>query len=172
MLGKSSQLWYLQIARCYAAFAAASVGAKQTSTGRLAPHNPPKYPHIAGYSSHFHAVIGAGPKVLHLLMSRLMCVQTFWSWYLMLLRSNRIWPLWYRLASCLRTLTSLKAFEIRSFFCEKWLLSHVLGGSSSQNSSHKQACIGVLSIWPWYHHLIILRKNVRILCWSYKNVRL
>ena len=40
-------------------------------------HNPPQYSHIVGYSSHFHAHIGEGPKVLHPLMSKLMCVQTF-----------------------------------------------------------------------------------------------
>ena len=37
-------------------------------------HNPPQYWHIVGYSSHFHAHIGAGSKVLHPLMSKLMCV--------------------------------------------------------------------------------------------------
>ena len=35
-------------------------------------HNSPQYSHIVGYSSHFHAHIGAGPKVYpH--MSKLMC---------------------------------------------------------------------------------------------------
>ena len=49
-------------------------------------HNPPQYSHIVGYSSHFHAHIGAGPKVLHPLMSKLVCVQTFgpWCYYMML----------------------------------------------------------------------------------------
>ena len=36
-------------------------------------HNSPQYSHIVGYSSHFHAHIGAGPKVLHPHMSKLMC---------------------------------------------------------------------------------------------------
>ena len=39
-----------------------------------APHsrNPAQYSHIVGYSSHFYAHIGAGPKVFHSLMSKLM----------------------------------------------------------------------------------------------------
>ena len=36
----------------------------------------------------------------------------------------------------------LKTFGIRSFFYEKWLLPHVFGGSQSQKSFCKQACIG------------------------------
>ena len=28
-------------------------------------HNPAQYSHIVGYTSHFYAHIGAGPKVLH-----------------------------------------------------------------------------------------------------------
>lgn len=35
-------------------------------------HNPTRYSHIVGYSSHFYAHIGAGPKVLHPPMSKLM----------------------------------------------------------------------------------------------------
>ena len=34
-------------------------------------HNPPQYSHIVGLSSHFYAHIGAGPKVFHPLMSKL-----------------------------------------------------------------------------------------------------
>ena len=41
----------------------------------------------------------------------------------------------------LRASTILKTFIIRSFFYEKWLLIHVLGGSQGQKSSCKQACI-------------------------------
>ena len=37
-------------------------------------HNSTQYSHIVGYSSHFHAHIGAGPKVFHPLMSKLMRV--------------------------------------------------------------------------------------------------
>ncbi|WP_334299601.1 hypothetical protein [Mediterraneibacter glycyrrhizinilyticus] len=39
-----------------------------------APHsrNPPQYSHIVGYTSRFYAHIGAGPKVFHPLMSKLM----------------------------------------------------------------------------------------------------
>ena len=35
-------------------------------------HNPTLYSHIVGLSSHFYAHIGAGPKVFHPLMSKLM----------------------------------------------------------------------------------------------------
>ena len=34
--------------------------------------NPTQYSHIVGLSSHFYAHIGAGPKVFHPLMSKLM----------------------------------------------------------------------------------------------------
>ena len=35
-------------------------------------HNPTQYSHIVGLSSHFYAHIGAGHKVFHPLMSKLM----------------------------------------------------------------------------------------------------
>ena len=35
-------------------------------------HNSPQYSHIVGLSSHFYAHIGAGPKVFHPPMSKLM----------------------------------------------------------------------------------------------------
>ena len=35
-------------------------------------HNPNQYSHIVGLSSHFYAHIGAGPKVFHPPMSKLM----------------------------------------------------------------------------------------------------
>ena len=35
-------------------------------------HNPTLYSHIVGLSSHFYAHIGAGHKVFHPLMSKLM----------------------------------------------------------------------------------------------------
>ena len=35
-------------------------------------HNPPQYSHIEGLSSHFYAHLGAGPKVFHPPMSKLM----------------------------------------------------------------------------------------------------
>ena len=35
-------------------------------------HNPTQYSHIVGLSSHFYAHIGAGPKVFHPPMSKLM----------------------------------------------------------------------------------------------------
>ena len=37
--------------------------------------------------------------------------------------------------------TILKTFVIRTFFREKWLLTHVLGGSGGQEISCKQACV-------------------------------
>ena len=37
-------------------------------------HNPTRYSHIAGLSSRFYAHIGAGPKVFHPLMSKLMWI--------------------------------------------------------------------------------------------------
>ena len=37
-------------------------------------HNPTRYSHIVGLSSHFYAHIGAGPKVFHPPMSKLMWV--------------------------------------------------------------------------------------------------
>ena len=37
-------------------------------------HNPPQYSHIVAYTFHFYAHIGAGPKVFHPLMSKLMWV--------------------------------------------------------------------------------------------------
>ena len=40
----------------------------------LHSHNPPQYSHIVGLSSHFYAHIGAGPKVFHPPMSKLMWI--------------------------------------------------------------------------------------------------
>ena len=47
---------------------------------------------------------------------------------------------------------SSKTFVIRSFFFEKWLLTHVFGGSQGQKFSCKQACVelltmGLTTIW-------------------------
>ncbi len=41
---------------------------------RTKGRNPTRHSHIVGYTSHFYAHIGAGPKVFHPLMSRLMWV--------------------------------------------------------------------------------------------------
>ena len=38
-----------------------------------------------------------------------------------------------------------KTFVIRSFFFEKWLLTHVFGGSQGQKFSCKQACVELLT---------------------------
>ena len=40
----------------------------------LHSHNPPQYSHIVGLSSHLYAHIGAGPKVFHPPMSKLMWI--------------------------------------------------------------------------------------------------
>ena len=40
----------------------------------LHSHNPPQHSHIVGLSSHFYAHIGAGPKVFHPSMSKLMWI--------------------------------------------------------------------------------------------------
>jgi len=50
-----------------------------------------------------------------------------------------------RLLRALALSQSSKTFVIRSFFFEKWLLTHVFGGSRGQKSSCKQACIGFLT---------------------------
>ena len=47
-------------------------------------HNPPQYSHIAGLLSRFYAHIGAGRKVFHPLMSKLMWFQTFCPWHLLI----------------------------------------------------------------------------------------
>ncbi|OUQ48615.1 hypothetical protein B5E62_12825 [Lachnoclostridium sp. An118] len=51
-------------------------------------HNPTQYSHIVGYTSHFYAHIGAGPKVFLPLMSKLMWVQTFCPWHLIYIIIN------------------------------------------------------------------------------------
>ena len=61
------------------------------------------------------------------------------------------WPLWYQIATCFALSQSSKTFVIRSFFFEKWLLTHVFGGSQGQKFSCKQACVELLTFWPWYH---------------------
>ena len=55
--------------------------------------------------------------------------------------------------SALRAPAILKTFVIRSFFFEKRLLTHVFGGSQGQKFSCKQACVELLTFWPWYHHI-------------------
>ena len=40
----------------------------------LHSHNPLRYSHIVGLSSHFYTHIGAGPKVFHPPMSKLMWI--------------------------------------------------------------------------------------------------
>ena len=47
-----------------------------------------------------------------------------------------------------------KAFVIRSFFFEKWLLTHALGGPKGQNFSCRQACVEVPAFFPLVFSLI------------------
>ena len=63
------------------------------------------------------------------------------------------WPLWYRIALHCALPQFSKTFVIRSFFFEKWLLTHVFGGSQGQKFSCKQACVELLTFWPWYHQI-------------------
>ena len=53
------------------------VGDKSPQPGCLRIVPSPQYSHIVGYTSHFYAHIGAGPKAFHPLMSKLMWAQTF-----------------------------------------------------------------------------------------------
>ena len=69
-------------------------------------------------------------------------------------RVKSFWPLWYRIALHCVLPQFLKTFVIRSFFFEKWLLTHVFGGSRGQKSSCKQVCIGFLTFWPWYQYFM------------------
>ena len=63
------------------------------------------------------------------------------------------WPLWCQIATCFALSQSSKRFVIRSFFFKKWLLTHIFDRSRGQKSSRKQACIGFLTFWPWYHNI-------------------
>ena len=58
--------------------------------------------------------------------------------------------------SVLRTPTILKNIRNSLIFLQKWLLTHVFGGSQVHKSSCKQACIGFPTFLPWYHHIIYL----------------
>lgn len=50
-----------------------------------------------------------------------------------------------QIATCFALSQSAKPFVIRSFFFEKWLLTHGFGESRVQKASCKQACIGSLN---------------------------
>ena len=56
-------------------------------------------------------------------------------------------PLRSVLDMCHRHTAPSKAFVIRSFFFEKWLLTHAFGGEKVQNTSCKQACVGLLDFF-------------------------
>ena len=60
------------------------------------------------------------------------------------------WPLWYTDFSALCALEILKTFEIHSFFCEKWLLSHVLRVPKSY------FVMQAWQIWPFDPCIILL----------------
>ena len=79
----------------------------------------------------------------------------FWHSHHMMLGSKGILTPLIPNCYVLCTPAILKTFVIRSFFFKKWLLTHVFGGSQVQKSSCKQACIGFMTFWPWYHHHII-----------------
>ena len=49
--------------------------------------------------------------------------------------------------------------RLMKFFFEKWLLTHVFGGSQGQKFSCKQACVELLTFWPWYLKIKKMRKN-------------
>ena len=51
----------------------------------------------------------------------------------------------------LRTLAILKTFVIRSFFCEKWLLTHVLAGSKVTTPHESKLSSELWTLGPWYH---------------------
>ena len=75
----------------------------------------------------------------------------FWHSHHMMLGSKGILTPLIPNCYVLCTPAILKTFVIRSFFFKKWLLTHVFGGSQVQKSSCKQACIGFMTFWPWYH---------------------
>ena len=49
---------------------------------------------------------------------------------------------------CHRHIAPSKVFVIRSFFFEKWLLTHAFGGPKGQNFSCRQACVEVPAFFP------------------------
>ena len=48
-----------------------------------------------------------------------------------------------------------KIFVIRSFFCKKWLLTHIFCVSKDNKFSCKQACIEFLYFWHLYHTVLL-----------------
>ncbi len=52
-----------------------------------------------------------------------------------------------------------KAFVIRSFFFEKWLLTHAFGGPKGQNFSCRQACVEVSAFFP----LVLCKQRLDLL---------
>jgi len=52
-----------------------------------------------------------------------------------------------------------KAFVIRSFFFEKWLLTHAFGGPKGQNFSCRQACVEVPAFFP----LVLCKQRLDLL---------
>ncbi len=52
-----------------------------------------------------------------------------------------------------------KAFVIRSFFSEKWLLTHAFGGPKGLNFSCRQACVEVPAFFP----LVLCKQRLDLL---------
>ena len=52
-----------------------------------------------------------------------------------------------------------KAFVIRPFFFEKWLLTHAFGGPKGQNFSCRQACVEVPAFFP----LVLCKQRLDLL---------
>ena len=61
--------------------------------------------------------------------------------------------------SVLRTPAIFKTFVLRSFFFEKWLLTHAFGGPKGQNFSCRQACIEVPAFFP----LVLCKQRLDLL---------
>ena len=60
---------------------------------------------------------------------------------------------------CHRHIAPSKAFVIRSFFFEKWLLTHAFGGPKGQNFSCRQACVEVPAFFP----LVLCKQRLDLL---------
>ena len=68
-------------------------------------------------------------------------------------------PLRSVLDMCHRHIAPSKAFVIRSFFFEKWLLTHAFGGPKGQNFSCRQACVEVPAFFP----LVLCKQRLDLL---------
>ena len=55
--------------------------------------------------------------------------------------------------SVLRTPAIFKTFVLRSFFFEKWLLTHVLACPKFKNPRASFACVGFPNFGHWYYQI-------------------